>query len=153
MPVGVLPVQIEKGPRQPRPAEAGLNVPVLSYVNRIIIIDEEVVPHRPIDHQRNHGQDQARNPLTRDALGRAQGFKVLAVFGGIRLANPKAETRNPKEGRNQKSKAQPPSSRTWQNNMQLVHTQSPPPNHGRMYLTISGGTWNSRNAPVRIVTA
>ena len=37
--------------------------------------------------------------------------------------------------------------------MQVVQTPGPPPNHGRMYLPISGCTWNSRNAPVKIVTA
>jgi hypothetical protein len=51
-------MQIEKGPRQPSPADASLNVTVLSYVNRIIIVDEGVIPHRPIDRQRNHGQGQ-----------------------------------------------------------------------------------------------
>jgi hypothetical protein len=37
--------------------------------------------------------------------------------------------------------------------MQVVQTPGPPPNHGKMYFPMSGCTWNSRNAPVKIVNA
>jgi hypothetical protein len=34
-----------------------------------------------------------------------QGLRLLDVFGGSTLANPKAEIRSPKEGRNPKAEA------------------------------------------------
>jgi hypothetical protein len=37
--------------------------------------------------------------------------------------------------------------------MQVVHTAALPPYHGRMNFAISGWTWNSRKAPVKIVSA
>src|SRR3954469_13304295 len=37
--------------------------------------------------------------------------------------------------------------------MHVVQTPGLPPNHGRIYLPISGWTWKRRNAPVKIVRA
>ena len=44
----------------------------------------------------------------------------------------------------------PSTSMIWKNNMHVVQTSIPPPNHGRMYRAISGSTAKSRKAPSAI---